>query len=663
MPDAPADLPKLPSAHAKRLAWALKESDHLLAEALRKDTSAEAREVEKLPEEQIPAQVVSLILEKADPTQNKGMTSWLAKQYARGDLRLEDLGTANETLTMFQRYAPRLGPVQRDLGRYPDLAAVWEAVIGFANDEEQHLSAKAQKALDRDKAYAESRILRQDEDGFTIAVPLTEFAAKWWGKGTRWCTAAEKDNQFKRYSWYAPLIVVVVPGLERRGKFQLWATEANIEFADAADRTPQPALIGKSWRYFDRLFSSVLRINGQFLKHVPKQLRSLELCAIAVKQSGLNLKFVPWAHRTPEICEIAVSQNAHALTHVRVRDRTEGLCKIAVEQMGRILGEIPKHLWSEEICKIALAQDGRALESVPDNLRSEELCRIALSQTTSALRFVPLSLRDFNLCKFVLERDGHALQYVPDRLRTPDLCEIAVKTHAEALRFVPEDFRSKALCEHAVRHHGRALEHVPRKLRTEKMCKLALGETGWALGHVPDALRTEEIRRLAIEKNGEVLCNVFSIHRTKELCEAAVRQNYKALVHVPVSMRTEEMCRIAVTKDGGALWLVPEALLTEEICKIAVAQDGLALRDVPIHLRTEALCEIAVRQTRQALGWVPDELFATMEQFAKPLGVDWDIGLLDELKGQIAPIPEHGGLEMMPPIGVAHLEKMAISCM
>ena len=144
MPKPLADLPKLPTAHAKRLAWALEDGAHLLPNALRNDTSVEAREVEKLPEEQIPAQVVSLILEKADPTRNKGMTAWLVRQYGQGHLRLEDLGTANETLTMFRRYASRLGPGQRDLGRYPHLAAVWETVIGFANDDEQRLSGQAQ---------------------------------------------------------------------------------------------------------------------------------------------------------------------------------------------------------------------------------------------------------------------------------------------------------------------------------------------------------------------------------------------------------------------------------------------------------------------------------------------------------------------------------------
>ena len=78
MPDPTTASSKISSSHANRHAWALEKYGHLLVEALRKDTSAEAREVEKLPEQQIQAHIVSLILEKADPTQNKGMTAWLA---------------------------------------------------------------------------------------------------------------------------------------------------------------------------------------------------------------------------------------------------------------------------------------------------------------------------------------------------------------------------------------------------------------------------------------------------------------------------------------------------------------------------------------------------------------------------------------------------------
>ncbi len=118
----PDDLPfsnKLPSSHANRHAWALGKYGRLLTEALGKDTSTEAREVEKLPVEEIPGRLVGLIMEKADPSQNKGMTAWLVGQYAQGSLRLEDLGTANETLTMLRRYAPRLEPKKRDLRACP----------------------------------------------------------------------------------------------------------------------------------------------------------------------------------------------------------------------------------------------------------------------------------------------------------------------------------------------------------------------------------------------------------------------------------------------------------------------------------------------------------------------------------------------------------------
>ena len=347
VPDRAAHLlsEKLSASHANRHAWALEKYGHLLTEALRKDTSAEAREVEQFSDGQIPARLVSLILEKADPTQNKGMTAWLVGQYAQGKLRLEDLGTANETLTMFRRYAQRLEMSQRDLGQYQSLAAAWEAVITFANAEEQHISGKAQKALDRDKAYAESRILRQDLDGFTVAVPLTEFAAKWWGRGTRWCTASERGNVFREYHQEAPLIVVVIPGLKEKGKFQIWVAENEFHFMNAADNPVSEVLITEYWPRFEPILS------------------------FALGQAGWALKCVPPALRTEEICRIAVAQNGLALRYVALALCSEDLCRIAVAQDGRALIDVPWDLRAEEMCRIAVAQDGRALEHVPEALR------------------------------------------------------------------------------------------------------------------------------------------------------------------------------------------------------------------------------------------------------------------------------------------------------
>ncbi len=528
---------KLTSSRANRHAWALERHGHLLVDALRKDTSADAHEVEKRPEEQIPARLVSLILGKADPTQNKGMTAWLVRQYAEGNLRLEDLGTANETLTMFRRYMSRLTPGQRDLGQYPSLAAVWEAVIGFANAEEQHLSGKAQKALDRDKAYAESRILRQDLDGFTIAVPLTEFAARWWGRGTRWCTAAENRNAFWHYYKDAPLIVVVIPELKEKGKFQLWATEGVVQFMDAADNSVSDVLITEYWPRFEPLIGFALRKHGWALEYVPQTLRTDEICRIVVAQYGMALMCVPKALRTGEMCRIAVAEDGRALCHV------------------------PEAMRTDELCRIAVAQEGWALEDVPVELRTEVMCRIAVGQNGGALAYVPPQLRTDELCRIAVAQSGWALRYVPEGLLTNEMCRIAMTQHGWALRDVPEKLRTDEMCRIAVAQDGGALEYVPPKLRTEEMCKIAVVQNGVALYYVPEQLRTDELCRLAVAQNG------------------------LALLYVPQVLRAEAMCKIAIKQNGKALEWVPENRITFALCKIAIQNTEEARPFIPFRFR------------------------------------------------------------------------------
>jgi hypothetical protein len=294
---------------------------------------------------------------------------------------------------------------------------------------------------DRDKAYAETRILRQDHDGFTIAVPLTEFAAKWWGKGTRWATAAEEDNQFWEAHKDGPLIIMVVPEFGERGKFQMWISEYDFEFVDAMDQVVSAKVIEKNWGRFEPLLQAAMSQNGDALQFVPRSLRSDEF------------------HRN------AVAQNGRALRWITQFSRTEELCRIAVQQDGEMLSAVPDHFRTEDIFRIAVAQYGGALFDVPDSLRTEELCRIAVQQ------------------------DGEALANVPRHLRTPELCRMAVERCGMALVWVPESRRTPELCRVAVAQNGLALRHVPYALVTEEICRTAVEQNGWALQYAPDRLR------------------------------------------------------------------------------------------------------------------------------------------------------------------------------
>jgi len=590
MPDALASSTTLASSHANRHAWALEKYGHLLTEVLRKDMSAEARAVEKLPEAQIPAHIVSLILEKADPTQNKGMTSWLVRQYAQGGLRLEDTGTANETLTMFQRYAPRLGPGQRDLGRYPHLAAVWEAVIGFANDEEQQISGKAQKALDKARAYRESRILRQDEDGFTIAVPLTEFAAKWWGRGTRWCTAAGKNNRFWHYHKDAPLIVVVIPESGSQGKFQLWATRNDVQFMDASDTDVPLDVIDRHWDRFIGLLLYCLCQGFDVVSFFPKNRLTEEICRIAVEHDGFNFYFVPEAFRTDE------------------------LCLFAAERCGYVLSEIPKDRRTSNLCEVAIDTHASAFQYVPAEIQTAEMCRAVVMQIGWAVKYVSEGLLTAELCKLALEANRGSLEHVPDAFRTEEVCEVAVRQKGKDLQYVPMDRRTLEICRLAVVQEGAALQWVPEDLLTEEMCRIAVSQNGLAIMWMPERLRTAELCEAAVEQNGDALSWVPRRLRTMELCVRALSRSGGALAWVPEGLRTYEMCEFAVRQSGHALKSVPKKLLTDELLKIAVAKWGLFLESVPKKRRNQEICKIAVRRNWSALRYVPKAL-RTLEMY------------------------------------------------
>jgi hypothetical protein len=164
----------------------------------------------------------------------------------------------------------------------------------------------------------------------------------------------------------------------------------------------------------------------------------------ALEQGELELNVVPEELRTPELCKIAVSQDGMALKYVPEELRTPEQCKIAVSQNSYALGYVSKELRTPELCKIAVSQKGWALQFVPEDLPEyAELCKIAVSQNGEALRYVPEELRTPTLCKIAVSQDGEALQYVPEELRTPELCKIAVSNYGRALYHVPPELQDE----------------------------------------------------------------------------------------------------------------------------------------------------------------------------------------------------------------------------
>jgi hypothetical protein len=509
--------------------------------------------------------VKDLILRFAgsDPTDGKSRTQWLVKTYIKDDqFKLEDLGRVDAALAAFERFKRKLPVEQRELSRFKSLRTLEELVDPFVKAEakarlERDLSTvtgRELRRLEELKARDESIIIQEEEGLPTIAVPMTEFASCWWGRGTKWCTAAEKNNAFQEYNTDAPLVIIVCPD---GAKFQMNVKKDDFQFRDNTDKTVSREIIEERWNEFQSLFYWAIEQNGLILQHIPEEYRTPELCRLAVEQYGLALYYVPGKYQTPELYRLAVEQDGHALRHVPEHKRTHELCWFTVERNGLALRHVPKKHRTSELYHLAIEQNGLALGCIPEEEKTFELCRLAV------------------------EHNGEALAHVPSRYKT------------------------SALCDTAIQQSGLTLYAVPETYRTLKLCRLAVEQNGGALHHVPENHKTPELCRIAVEQDGITLDDVPKKYRTLELCRIAVSQNGRALYHVPENKRSLKLCRIAVEQDGDALYYIPENKRTPELCRLAIQQNGLALRHVPEKYRTPELMALI---TPVQPKWTPDIL-------------------------------------------------------
>jgi hypothetical protein len=424
----------------------------------------------------------------ADVTKGK-YVRFLIEAFLNNKFLEEDLiggleSTIGQAICLFHKHKSKLPENMRSIYNYTSPGDLWNNVKQFQGE----LSGKELKKEEREKIYRETKFIYKDEDtGFQIVSPLTEESAKWWGKGTRWCTSAENNNMFYSYVKDAPLFILLMPASASTAgngdKLQLWKNQDDIQFMNEADNKVTLDYIKENWKILEPICRWLNNI-----RFIPKQYRTKELYEIAIKQDGLNLMYVPEQLRTKELCELAIQNNGEALYYVPDEFKTKELCELAVRNNGMALGDIPEQYRTKELCELAIRQDGYALKYILDEFKTEELYKLAIKNNGLALQYVPEYLKTEELYKSLVQHDGHALRFFPRELKTIELCEIAIK-QSGCLCHVPYKYRTKELCELAVKQNGFALDYVPKELITPELCELAVKQNENALFCVPEQFK------------------------------------------------------------------------------------------------------------------------------------------------------------------------------
>ena len=167
-----------------------------------------------------PVEAAEMILqhqiEIGDPTKQKKYAQALARMYANGLIRWEDVtSTLRDYLEKFAKLGIKkmLKPEHADFNRYKDLKTFYDAVDTYPDPEE------GQEVKDK----GSSKEVYKDEN-VRIIHPKDKEAACYYGQGTRWCTAAKNDNMFSHYNNDGPMYILLPTKPKYDGeKFQIHA--------------------------------------------------------------------------------------------------------------------------------------------------------------------------------------------------------------------------------------------------------------------------------------------------------------------------------------------------------------------------------------------------------------------------------------------------------
>jgi len=155
----------------------------------------------------------------ADPTPNDKYALWILRTYLKGGIkRIEDFGQVAKPLEIFDKFKQRMEI--KDINQIKDIVALEKLT-------EPHNDAKSNKAIKKDARQefitkGEAKVVL-DNDKYSVIIPKTKAASCEFGRGTRWCTAAENDNMFDHYAGDGDLFIITdKKDVDEQGRQRKW---------------------------------------------------------------------------------------------------------------------------------------------------------------------------------------------------------------------------------------------------------------------------------------------------------------------------------------------------------------------------------------------------------------------------------------------------------
>ena len=133
--------------------------------------------------------------------------------YVKRDFQLEDVHRIKDEIEAFERIKRNLPADKKNLAQYKSSSELYQTIQQYNNEDAISNKEKVRELKKDAKKYYE-------DDQILVVVPKTQDAACYYGKGTRWCTAATGAyNYFNQYNKEGPLFIIMIKGSNEKYQF------------------------------------------------------------------------------------------------------------------------------------------------------------------------------------------------------------------------------------------------------------------------------------------------------------------------------------------------------------------------------------------------------------------------------------------------------------
>lgn len=290
--------------------------------------------------------------EMADPSPNKKFVPVMIRWYIEGEggfQFFEDLYKVTDGLKTYIKFKNRIRGLDLNRVGFGEFLDQMEEQTQIRSGSEEE---KAMEQTFYDTGQAE---LFVNNDSIKIVIPKTKEASIFFGRNTRWCTAArESSNMFNVYNDDGPLYIILFKKENRRWQFHF----ESASFMDEKDNGIEPDVIHNSIinPWFQQMLEDAVDSNPQLITYMQDPTDEELLNAVRSDPHLIGEFRKEWI--SDKICRVAL---ARGFDCIEMMDRPNiDDWKMAVKNDPTLIGKMPKHERTEEMILAAISGKSRA---------------------------------------------------------------------------------------------------------------------------------------------------------------------------------------------------------------------------------------------------------------------------------------------------------------